>query len=134
MERSFQTIRDEYDCARIEQLKKIVSELRKNGYEAELAQGKSDYTASHTMEAYNHSLWRYINATKNNRNYLVTIQPFHIDPADMRLTTLNDRIGVYAYRKKYDNGDAVKQMKITDIDLPMDEEKLHELIIFLENL
>ncbi|MDD4508275.1 hypothetical protein SAMN04515656_11525 [Eubacterium aggregans] len=86
--------------------------------------GKTTYTSDSRIKSYDLSNWKWISARNGEREYLISLQAFDIDPKTRDRHVLMDRIGIYIYpRGKYNPEDCVEKMINTDIDLPMDQEK-----------
>lgn len=72
---------------------------------------------------------------KAGKKLLLSLQAFEQDPYSKNYHVLMDRIGIYIYFPNSRNtADAIDRMLITDIDLPIDEEKLEKLSCLLDKI
>lgn len=62
------------------------------------------------------------------------MQTFDYDPKTGNLHVLMDRIGIYVYGDNYSAVDARENMMITNIELPLNENKLKELANIIKEL
>ncbi len=120
-----------FEASREEERLKIVRHLISQGYKvssrSNSGKGRSDYTSGGTIKGYDLSSWKYINAKKDqDHNIFISLQSFDKDPVSKNRHTLRDRLGIYVY-DKYNADEAYENMHTTDIDLPINEEKLKEL-------
>ena len=95
--------------------------------------GRPNYTSQGRFtEPYDLRNWKWVEANKGNKVIMITLQPREQDMKTKNIHTLVDRLGfrVYlddelpeatAYRNHY-------EMNMTDINLPMTEAKLSELV------
>lgn len=132
---TFIKAKQQYNDCREAERKKIISYLKEEGFEIlkeRGGRGAKNYTAGKTLESpYDLSNWKWIEAAMDGINYCITLQAFDRDPNTGNRHVLMDRIGVYTYAK-YNAEDAYKNMVTTEIDLPMDDEKLKMLVEFLK--
>lgn len=97
--------------------------------------GRKKYTSGKRLsEPYDLSNWKYIEATYNNVHFFISFQPFEIDPCSHNIHSLTDRIGIYSYVGKYEVERALSNMKITDIELPLDDNKMKRLCKMLQEI
>ena len=64
----------------------------------------------------------------------MSLQTFDYDPKTGNLHVLMDRIGIYVYGDNYSAVDARENMMITNIELPLNENKLEELANIIKEL
>lgn len=131
----FKEISTKYEKLREEQRLSIVKHLDSIGFKVSKhpssGKGRSDYSSGGMIAKYDLRNWKYIMATKNGRNVLISLQAFDQDPRSKNHHVLQDRIGIYTY-DKYNPEEAFTDMVITDVDLPMNEEKFMKLDMALE--
>lgn len=86
--------------------------------------------------------WKYVEVNKKYKidndeievHYFISLQTFERDPNSNNVHVLMDRIGIYAYVGKYHAEEAINNMKITDIALPLDNDKLEKLCEILNSI
>jgi len=130
----FDEIKKQYTKLREEEQKKIIAYLEDNGYSI-LNKGKGhgaeNYNAHRHLEVpYDLSNWKWIDIKKNNQKWLISLQAFDVDSNTKNHHVLMDRIGIYKY-EEYNAEEAFNNMVVTEIDLPMDEEKMEQLLKML---
>ncbi|MGF7012230.1 hypothetical protein M2145_002878 [Lachnospiraceae bacterium PF1-21] len=143
---SFLEIKKIYTEERQKQKNELIDWLRNEGYviltmEGDEASkphstgsGKSMYTADSGIKAYDLSNWKWITARQGNKELLLSLQAFDIDPKTKDRHVLMDRIGIYFYKSgKYNPEECVKEMINTGIDLPMNSEKYVLLKEIIDN-
>lgn len=126
----FIEVKKRYHELRMEQRNKISRFLDKNdGFEKKAAcAGVKNYKSGKRLEhEYNLTDWQWICVTRNQVNFLISLQTFDRNPATQDLHILIDRIGIYAYVGEYSSKDAQDKMLITNFELPLDELALNEL-------
>ncbi len=133
---TFNEIKQKYSECRDLQRKLIINHLKNKGFEVlneKGGKGKTNYTSSNKLEIpYDLSNWKWIDVKKENINYLISLQAFDKDYNTGNYHVLMDRLGVYTY-EKYDAEKAFQNMVTLEIDLPIDDEKLNKLVLFLEH-
>lgn len=91
-------------------------------------QGTNGYTSGGRLyNKYDLSNWKWICVKRNNVHFFISLQSFERDPKTGNLHVLMDRIGIYAYTGDYSPIDAQTKMMVTEIELPMNKEKLEKL-------
>lgn len=139
----FIEIKQAYVNERQKQRKLIVKHLQKNGYSVveggSAGKGRKDYTSGGNLKIpYDLSNWKYIEAEKNGNQFFVSLQSFDHDPNSGNQHVLMDRIGIYHYlghrKKDYDAFDAFSKMQTTEIELPLSDEDLNNLLDLLEQM
>lgn len=131
-EMNFSKIKDMYNKARGIEGSKISKYFREHtdfevGKSA-VKQGKKGYSSgSRFHEKYDLRNWKWVCVKRNNVNFFISLQSFERDPKTGNLHILMDRIGIYAYTGKYSPIDAQTKMMVTELELPMDDDKLKEL-------
>lgn len=129
----FLSVKQKYNDLRELERKSIIDFLVKNkfivksGYNS--GNGLKNYTSGKKFtKPYDNSNWKWIEcSSKEGKNYIISLQSFEIDPNTNNHHVLMDRIGIYTY-KHYNASDAFTLMAITEIDLPMNDDKLIELL------
>ncbi|WP_019229965.1 hypothetical protein [Sedimentibacter sp. B4] len=122
-EKLFELIKQVYTESREGERLKIVDYLEKCGYKVKkrglAGKGVKKYiSGGQLIKPFDLTNWKWIEITKDGREFLVSLQPPDKDPSSGNHHVLMDRIGVYS------NGHWI----ITDIDLPMDEKSLNALV------
>lgn len=131
----FIDIKEKYAEARNDERNNIIQFLKANGYtiiSETGGKGCKNYTSKSTLKIpYDLSNWKWIETEKDNMCYLISFQAFDVDSSSGNHHVLMDRLGVYKYTK-YNSKEAFENMVVTDIDLPMDDEKLLKLLEYLQ--
>ena len=132
----FIRIREQYNDLREQQRKEIAAYLKDNNFvvkDGRSGRGKKEYTSGNRfITPYDLSNWKWIDCSLDDRNFIISLQCFDVDPNTYNHHVLMDRIGIYAY-KKYNSYDAYTKMIPTEIDLPMDDDKLNRLLNLLKD-
>lgn len=129
---TFQQIKEEYNKARTIERNKISKFFRQQKvFEMENPSARSGvkrYTSGgRLMEEYDLSNWKWVCVKRNNVHFFISLQAFERDPNTGNPHVLMDRIGIYAYTGDYSPTDAQIKMHTTNIELPIDDNKLKEL-------
>ena len=108
--------------------------LDRNGYHTKRCScGKTMYSSGHTLqEPFDLSNWIWLDTCKEGVNFLITFQPYEIDPNSHNMHILHDRIGVYAYTEKYRVEKAISNMYVTGFELRLNADNKRELLKILE--
>lgn len=139
----FDEAKKQYAKCRGEQLRIIINYLEETASftvsPKKGGQGCSDYGVRSRIprlsKAYDLSNWKYIDCEKEGRKILLSLQAFDQDPHSGNYHVLIDRIGIYIYPLgSYKTADAIERMLSTDIDLPMDTDKLEKLADILNKI
>ena len=95
--------------------------------------GRKTYSSGHSLKKpYDLSNWLWLDAYKDGVHFLISFQPYEIDPNSHNIHVLTDRIGVYAYTNKYSMEKAIANMHVTKFELPLNEDDKKELLKTLE--
>jgi hypothetical protein len=133
----FEEIKEEYIRLREEERKTIVNHLQNEGFDIDNpsnGSGKKKYGARRNGKnrldpPYDLSFWKWISVSfDNDKKAFISLQSFDKDPSSYNLHVLMDRIGIYVYEEKYCAAEARTKMITTNIELPMDENKLRQLV------
>lgn len=131
----FIAVKKKYEELRNVERNNMINFLKANGYtiiKGKGGKGCTNYTSKGTLKIpYDLSNWKWIETEKDNMRYLISFQAFDVDSSSGNHHVLMDRLGVYKYTK-YNAKEAFENMAITDIDLPMDDEKLLKLLEYLQ--
>lgn len=139
----FDEAKNQYAKCRGDQLRTIINYLEETaGFTVSPkkgGQGCSDYGARGRIPrlstAYDLSNWKYIDCEKEGRKIFLSLQAFDQDPHSGNYHVLIDRIGIYIYPLGSNKtADAIDRMLSTDIDLPMDKDKLEKLADILNKI
>lgn len=133
----FQKVKEKYFELRIEERNKISKFLNKiDGFEKKSSyKGSKKYKSGSRLEdAYDLNNWLWICVTRNQVNFLISLQTFDRNPATQDLHILMDRIGIYAYVGEYSSQDAQEKMMITNLELPLENPELNKLKQILKDL
>ena len=132
---TFTKVKRTYEKLREEQRIIIVNFLNSKGFEVSknpgAGKGSKHYKGGGTIEEFDLSNWKYVIAKRRNQEVLISLNSFDVDKCTRNRHVLYDRIGLYAY-KKYVPEEACCDMAVTNIDLPMSEEKLKALVLAIE--
>lgn len=123
IENYFAELKEELDIIRENERDNLVKELRRNGFEVSSRGGRGVryYTSQGRMEPYDLSHYKFIFAKKDSVGYFISFTPFEQDKSTHNYHPLVDRIGFYRYEGKYDPEKALKEMRILNADLPLNE-------------
>lgn len=128
----FLEARKEYNDCREKEKNKIIKELKKSGYEITpyfKGHGSNYYKASGEMQnPYDLSIWKWIEVKKQDKYYCISLQAFDRQNKERNEIVLFDRLGIYGPYNVYDQKDCFDKMHVTEIDLPMDDNKMKQLI------
>lgn len=128
---NFEMCKKEYEKARDCEKNKLMDFLKNKGIKVlnkGHGNGISQYTSGGKLEvSYDLSNWKWVEIEKEGYKYLISLQPFDKDKKTGNIHVLMDRIGIYKY-KEYVASEAMEKMVITNIELPLTEEKLNELL------
>lgn len=135
----FQKIKEEYNNARTLERNKISKFFREQKvFEMENPSARSGvkkYTSGGRFtEEYDLSNWKWVCVKRNNVHFFISLQTFERDPNTGNMHVLMDRIGIYCYVGNYSPVDAQTKMYATNIELPMNKDKLTELHSILKDL
>lgn len=119
----FELIKQVYTESREVERLKIANYFEKRGFKVKkrgsAGKGVKKYISGGQLNKhFDLSNWKWIEITKDGREFLVSLQPPDKDPNSGNHHVLMDRIGVCSN----------KHWKITNIDLPMDEKSLDDLV------
>ncbi|MDD7334650.1 MAG: hypothetical protein SOV61_00360 [Lachnospiraceae bacterium] len=136
---NFLEVRSQYNKLREEERNKISKYLRNHddfkNATVKAKRGSYKYKSGKRLEIeYDLSNWLWIDITINDVNFLISLQTFDQDPNTGNFHVLVDRIGIYAYGGDYSADDAHKNMMITNIELPIDDNKLEKLANIVKDL
>ena len=133
---NFKEYQENYYRAREIERRKPIHKLRKEGYEVSARGGRGikAYTSGGRIKPYDLSNFKYIVAKKDGFTYFISLNPFDTDPVSHSRHFLPDRIGICKYRGDYNADYVYHNMKVTNIDLPFNDDKLDQLLSELEAL
>ena len=131
---NFVNYQKKYKAKRIEEAKKLKEFLENQGYQcgSRIGKGIPKYTSTHSIAEYDLSNWIWISAVKDDREFIISFNPIDIDNKSGNVHALYDRIGILCTKKI--QGLAVKISAITDIDLPLNERSMSEIISIIKQL
>lgn len=135
----FKEIKDKYNQARKDQRNKIARFFNKHkDFETErpaARNGSLNYkSGKRLVKEYDLRNWQWICVKRNDVHFFISLQTFDKDPTTGNFHVLMDRIGIYAYVGEYSSIEAQTKMMITNIELPIDDEKLKELANMIKDL
>lgn len=136
---AFKEIQEKYNQLREEERKKLRNYLKDNGFLVKTGgtagKGRTNYTSGKRLKPpYDLSNWKYVEASLDEVNFLLSLQPYDIDPGSHSMHNLDNRLGVFSYVGKYVSERAIAEMKITDIELPLDDEMMNRLCEILKQI
>ena len=125
----FEEVRQRYAELRREQKKLIREYLHSRGFDISCAQGIGDYTCGGEFKVpYDLSNWQWLYVKENGKKVMmISLQTFDQDKNSKNYHVLMDRLGIFVYGDAETPKESYREMKQTDIDLPMTEEKLERL-------
>lgn len=137
----FNEIRNAYIDVREAEREKIISFFKsqkdpegQKEFEVNSRQASKEYNSQGRLtENYNMRIWKWVTVTRNNVHFLISLQPFERDKNSHALHVLWDLIGIYVYTE-YSEKEAQAKMMVSQIKLPMDNEKLNELANIIRSL
>ncbi len=137
---TFEDIKKEYNSIREDERKKLRDYLFSKDLEniskgGNAGKGKKKYTSGKRLTVpYDLSNWKFIEASKDGVNFFISLQAPDVDPNSNNKHTLTDRIGVSYYIGKYNTHIVCSNMKITDIELPLDNEKMERVYQMISDI
>ncbi|MGG4501641.1 hypothetical protein [Paenibacillus polymyxa] len=137
----FLKAKKEYVSFREKERKRIKFYLTQNGYTVKTGskegKGSSSYTNNRKLEkSFDLTNWKWVEATKENVLYFISLQAFDRDTKNNNYHVLLDRIGVCAFPIDATEieKDYFKCMEATSLELPLCENDLEELLKALEKM
>lgn len=128
---NYNEVRKQYIEERKKERKKIIKYVFEDmGYKvkkfANAGHGSEKYTSGGQMKEFDLSYWMWVDAEKEGKKYSIYLQSFDRDPnGNQNYHVLLDRLFV-----QVDDG----EIKRTDIDLPLDDEKINQLKEIIKQL
>ena len=128
---NFKSLKNQYNKLRSEERKKIIKYLQDEGsfiiHKVKGGKGRSNYTSDGNLATpYDLSNWKWIELSKGEMIISISLQPFEKNLNSSNRRILMDRIGIYCKNPKNS-----KESLITDINLPMNGDKLDKLLYIL---
>ena len=125
----FEGVRQRYAELRREQRKLIRKYLHSCGFDVSGTQGIGNYTCGGEFKVpYDLSNWQWLYVKENGKKVMmISLQTFDQDKNSKNYHVLMDRLGIFVYGDADTPKESYREMKQTDIDLPMTEEKLERL-------
>lgn len=97
--------------------------------------GRKNYkSGGRLLKEYDLSNWNWVCVKRNKVKFFISLQTFDRDPNTGNLHVLMDRIGIYAYVGECSSVNAQTKMMMTNIELPMNDEKMNQLCNTLRDL
>ncbi len=133
---TFKEAQENYRNAREHERRKVILKLLDKGYNASCRGGRGikTYTSGGRIEPYDLRNFMWIEAKKGCYTYFISLNPFDTDPVSNSRHFLPDRLGICKYEGAYNADYVYHNMKVTDIDLPLYDKELDQLIRELEDL
>lgn len=128
---NYNKVRNQYIIERDKERKKIIRDVFESmGYKVKkggnAGKGSSKYTSGGEMEEYDLSYWKWVDAEKDEKKCTIYMQSFDRDPnGERNYHVLLDRLSIQC-----GEGKIVR----TNIDLPLNDEKIQRLKEMVENL
>ena len=132
----FLEIKEKYNSLREYERNKIIKYLSEKGFEVSYNGGKGrlNYTNNGKLEkSYDLTNWKWVNATKENIKYFISLQAFDRDASSKNYHVLMDRIGICAFSNEK-KPDYFNLMETTSLELPLGEQDLDELLKKMINM
>ncbi len=139
----FKNVKEAYKNLREVERRKIVDYLKLNGFKTQNGNelsyrggsGRPAYTSGGEIVEYDLSNWKWVEASKENVTYFISLQAFDSDPKSGNHHVLMDRIGVCAFDEniKEEDKNYFQDMVRTTLDLPLDETKIEMFPEILED-
>lgn len=130
---NFEDARNEYYKARKEEYENLKEYLKGENFVIKeggnSGHGVEDYTANGKLKkSYNLTNWLWIDVEYNGKKFLISFQPPVKNEKSQNDVVLFDRIGIFEYNNEepYYNS-VLNEIKITNIDLPLNESKKNEI-------
>lgn len=133
----FLETKEKYNSLREYERKKIISYLAEKGFKISYlgGTGRPNYTNNGQLDkSYDLTNWKWVDATKGNIKYFISLQAFDIDKRSKNYHVLMDRIGICAFSKEVKKPDYFSVMKMTSLELPLGEKHLDELLEIMNNM
>lgn len=137
VERDFGEIKKQYNQMREQELIKLSNYFKKDKEfkGRHINRGRTIYKSGGRLrQSYDLSVWKWFCISRNEVQFFISLQAFERDRNSGNLHILMDRLGIYAYVGEYSPVDAQTKMLVTDIELPLDDEKLRNLRGILRKL
>ena len=131
----FMEAKEKYNVLREFERKKIINFLLGKGLKVPQTGGMGYccYTNGGTLErSYDLTNWKWITVKKEEVEYLISLQAFDQDKSSKNFHVLMDRIGICCYPKEEKKPDYFNLMKVTSLELTLDEKDLEELYKLLQ--
>lgn len=129
--------KEKYNSLREYERKKILTYLSENGFKVSYmgGAGRSNYTNGGELEkSYNLTNWKWIDASKEESKYFISLQAFDKDKSSNNFHVLMDRIGICKFSKENNKPDYFSLMQTTSLELPLEKKDLAELIKIIDNM
>lgn len=130
----FMETKAKYNWLRETERKKIIAYFLEKGENVSYkgGNGNFDYTNSGKLEkSYDLTNWKWVEITKGNRKFFISLQAFDKDKGSKNYHVLMDRIGICMYGREEKNPNYFDLMKITSLELPLSESELDDLYEFV---
>lgn len=133
----FLETKEKYNSLREDEREKIINYLSEKGFEVSFrgGKGKPNYKNYGKLErSYDLTNWKWVDATKGNVKYFISLQAFDMDTSSKNYHILMDRIGICAFVNEVRNPDYFNHMNMTSLELPLGERHLDELLEIMNNM
>ena len=134
----FNFIKYLYSTAREYEWKKLRKHLKDNNMNIVNGRsgcGSQTYSSNRKLNPpYDLSNWRWIEVKAETGVIFISFQPFEIDTRSNNKHVLFDRIGISWYAGAYNAKYVYDKMLITDIELPLDENKMEKICYIIKYL
>ncbi len=156
MDNEFEKVKKAYNDLRNSERQKIVKKLLQKGFKASGRQGTYNYTSRGNLEkSYNLGIWKWIIARRDDITVVIDLQAIEQDSRTQNIHVLFDRISIdvfnddsekiisesndsyfksiqarYNVKNVFDS--AFVEKAITDLELPLGEDDLENLINIIE--
>lgn len=132
----FLETKEKYNSLREYERKKIINYLSEKGFKVSYngGNGRPNYTNGGKMKkSYDLTNWKWVDATKENIKYFISLQAFDMDTTSKNYHVLMDRIGICAFSNG-EKPDYFNLMETTSLELPLGEQDLDELLKKMINM
>lgn len=133
----FMEAKEKYNALREFERKKIIHYLIEKGMKVSQTGGMGYpcYTNGGNLQrSYDLTNWKWVTVSVKNKELFISLQAFDQDRKSKNYHVLMDRIGLCSYPKTEKKPDYNKLMKVTSLELPLDEKDLDELYKMLQEM
>lgn len=133
---AFLEAKETYNAFREFERKKIINYLIEKGLKIQQngGMGHSHYTNGGQLErSYDLTNWKWVSGSNGEKKFFISLQAFDKDRSSKNYHVLMDRIGICFYNMDEKKPDYFHIMKVTSLELPLNENDLEDLYGLIRN-